>query len=71
MAEEPSTNPYPPFIKLVAGKPTKSKDKRKYGWEIKFTQKDNLKGVVAEIKKINAEMLLGFGTKDEKAEGED
>jgi len=70
MAEESETsptNPYKPFIKLIAGKPTtKTGNKRKYGWEIKFTQDENLNTEnIKEIKKLNDKMIKDFGEEGE------
>ena len=70
MEEETETapvNPYKPFIKLIAGKPTtKTGNKRKYGWEIKFSQTENpTLEDIEELKKINDKMIEDFGELNE------
>ncbi|GEM_PF-6135042 len=55
-----------PSIKLIAGKPTKKNEDRKYGWEIRIAKGDNLKGVVKELKAIDDEMKINFGQADEQ-----
>ena len=60
--ETQSTNPYKPFIKLVAGKPTKNKEKRKFGWEIKVVNNDNPSNDdIKELVKLNKKMIKEFG----------
>jgi len=58
---------FKPYIKLIAGKPTtKTGNKRKYGWEIKFSSDDNpTKENIEEIKKLNDSMIEEFGEKNE------
>ena len=65
--ESTPTNPYKPFIKLVAGKPTtKTGNKRKYGWEIKCTKDDNFNpSDIEKIKELNLKMIEEFGEKGE------
>ena len=66
-SEGKTTNPYKPFIKLIAGKPTtKTGNKRKYSWEIKFATDENLtEKDIEEIKKLNNKMIENFGEVNE------
>ena len=61
--ETSQVNPYKPFIKIIAGKPTtKTGNKRKYGWEIKFMKDENLNAEdIKEIKKINNKLIEDYG----------
>ena len=64
--ETAPTNPYKPFIKLIAGKPTtKTGNKRKYGWEIKIAEDNISKQTINEIEKLNDKMIKDFGEEGE------
>ena len=62
-----TTNPYKPYIKLLAGKPiTKTGNKRKYGWEIKIMNDDNLSDEdIKELARLNKKMIEKFGELNE------
>ena len=65
--ETKATNPYKPFIKLVAGKPTKTQGKRKFGWEIKFVNNDNPSDEdINELVRLNEKMVEKFGEENEE-----
>lgn len=71
-SQEPkTTNSQFPFIKLIAGKPTRDNKERRYGWEIKLLTKENpSESDIKEIKKLNDKMIKDFGHESDKGSGE-
>ena len=59
-----------PSIKIMSVKSSTSKSKtRRYNWEIRVSQVDDLDGMVDYIEKINMELIKKFGDPAEHEDG--